>query len=236
MASGSSSAAIAGLAVGIAFVVVFASVGAGQLASIQSVYRGLYMAEADGSKIAIVPIKAKEESCSFCINLQTWEDAEAYVRETGKSAVEAEFLVKSITLQRGSYADVPLRIKHLGGDNSERYVSVRVMPPEGYIYYPKPVGESTTEEERFEAARTGTILRGAVDMAGFVVPQSEPVNIQVGSQQIVNVRFVVPDDISEQANGTFVPVLLEIGTQSGTTSPDSVYNVNAGIELNIAHS
>ncbi|HXG06457.1 MAG TPA: hypothetical protein VNI77_03930 [Nitrososphaera sp.] len=191
------------------------------------------MAEADGSNIAITPIKVEEEGCSDCIVVKLW-DAESYIQETGRSAVKAEFLTKTITLQRGGYADVPLLIKHMGGDNSDRYVSVRVMPPAGYTYYPKSVAESTTEEERFEAARAGTILNGGIDMAQFVVP-SDPVSIQVGSQQLVNVRFVVPENIPDEATGTFVPVLLEIVTQSGS-SPDSVYNENAGIELIIVHS
>jgi hypothetical protein len=224
-------AVIAGMSAGIAFVILFASFG-GQLASNQSVYRGLYMAEADGSKIAITPLKVEEESCSDCIALKSW-DAESYVRETGKSAVKAEFLIKSVTLQRGSYADVPLLIKHMGGDNSERYVSVRVMPPIGYTLYPKSVAEATTEEERFEAAKAGTMLNGGIDMAQFVVA-SDPVNIQVGSQQIVHVRFIVPDNIPVEANGTYVPILLEVTTQSAE-GQDSVYNENTGIELIIVH-
>jgi hypothetical protein len=108
-------AVIAGLATGIAFVVLFASFG-GLLSMHKGVYQGLYMEEADGSKIAITPINAKEENCE-CIVFQVW-DAERYVQETGRSAVKAEFLVQNITVQKGSYADVPLLLKHVGGDNS----------------------------------------------------------------------------------------------------------------------
>ncbi len=221
---------IAGLAAGIAFVMLFAF--GGQLDSIQSVYRGLYTAEADGSMIAITPIAVKEERCSDCIEFQSW-DAEAYIQKTGKSAVKAEFLTQSVTVQRGRYAEVPLLIKHMGGVNSERYVSVRVLPPSGYTLYPRSVAEAGAEEERIEAAKTGTLLKG-IDMAQFVVA-SDPVSIQVGSQQIVNVRFVVPDNIPDEASGTFVPILLQVATQSAD-SQVSVYNDNAGIELIIVHS
>ena len=190
------------------------------------------MAEADGSKVAINPITVKKESCD-CIVLNLM-DEETYLRDTGRSVVKAEFLTESVSLQRGSYADVSLLVKHLGGVNSERYVTVRVMPPAGYTLYPKSVAETTTEEQRFEAAKSQTILRGGIDMAQFVMPGA-PVEIQVGNQQVVNVRFVVPEDIPDEVNGTFVPVLLEVTTPSAE-SPDSVYDANAGIELIILHS
>jgi hypothetical protein len=51
------------------------------------------------------------------------------------------------------------------------------MPPEGYAYYPRSVTEATTEQERFEAAKSGDILNGAIDMAQFVIP-SDPVNVR----------------------------------------------------------
>jgi hypothetical protein len=57
----------------------------------------------------------------------------------------------------------------------------------------------------------------------------------VGNQQIVNVRFIVPDNIPQGADGTFVPVSLEVTTQSGS-SPDSILNENTGIDLIIVHS
>jgi hypothetical protein len=183
---------IAGLAVGIVLISLFAMLS-GQIVANKSVYRGLYLAEADGSKIAINPVAIREdgEDCQ-CIVLQFW-DTDRFIRETGGSAVKAQFLVQNITLQRGGYAEAPLLIQHLGGAKAEHYVTVRAVPPTGYTLYPKPVAESTTEMERFEAAETGTILRGAIDMAEFVVP-SNPITIQVGGEQIVNVRFVVPED------------------------------------------
>jgi hypothetical protein len=188
---------IAGLAVGIAFVILFASSG-DLLTSNQSVYRELYMAEDDGSKIAINPIAVKKESCE-CIVMNLM-DTETYLRESGRSVVKAEFLSESVNLQRGNYADVPLLVKHLGGDNSERYVTVRVMPPAGYTLYPKSVAETTTEEQGFEAAKSKTILGGGIDMAQFVMPGA-PIDIQVGSQQLVNVRFVVPEDLPDEVDG-----------------------------------
>jgi hypothetical protein len=225
-------AVTAGLAIGIAFVILFASFG-GQEASIPSVYQGLYMAEADGGRVAIKPINIEEESCSGCIFLKFW-DAETYVEETERSAVNAKFLVNNVTLQKGSYAEVPLLLKHMGGDSSERYVSIRVLPPTGYTLYPKSVAESTTVEERLEAAKTATMLRGGVDLARFVVA-SDPVNIQVGSQQTVNVRFVVPEDTPAEVNSAFVPILLEATTQS-SASHDSVFLESTGMDLIIVHS
>ncbi|MGH9878946.1 MAG: hypothetical protein ACRD5H_15055, partial [Nitrososphaerales archaeon] len=58
---------------------------------------------------------------------------------------------------------------------------------------------------------------------------TEPVSIDVGSEQIVNVHFVVPANIPAEVDGTFVPIQLEVTTQSG--SEDAVFVENTGIEL-----
>ncbi|HKU49785.1 MAG TPA: hypothetical protein VJP79_07530 [Nitrososphaera sp.] len=227
-------AVIAGLAVGILLITLFAMLS-GQIVANKSVYRGLYSAEADGSKIAINPVAIREEEdgedCG-CIVLQFWDTAR-FIRETGGSAVKAQFLVQNITLQKGGYAEAPLLIQHLGGGKAEHYVTVRAVPPTGYTLYPKSVAESTTEEERIEVAKTNTIIRGAIDMAEFVVP-SDPVTIQVGGEEIVNVRFVVPDGVPNE--DTWVPVMLEVTTESGTINPESISREDAGIDLIIVPS
>jgi hypothetical protein len=218
--------AIGGLAAGIVLIILFASFDSQLFSKQENIYRGMYMVEADG-KIDITPARV-EQGCSNCITLQVW-DAETYVRETGKSTVKAEFLVQNVTVQRGGYADVPLRLVHVGGSNYEPYVEVRVLPPVGYTLYPKSVAESSTEEERFEAAKAGTMLRGGIDIAQFVLP-TDPVIIKVGSQEIINVRFVVPANIVKEVDGTFVPILLEVTMQS-SSSQDSIFNGSTGIEL-----
>lgn len=218
---------VAGLVVGIAFVILFASFGV-QLPSLyRSVYQGLYMVQADGTRIDITPVMPEEE-CPNCIVLQFFE-ADEYVRETGKSAVTARFLTENVTVHRGSYADIPLLLTHIGGTDSERNVAVRVVPPTGYILYPKSVAQATTEEERFEAAKAGTRLNGGIDLAQFVLA-TDPLVISVGSEKTINVRFVVPADMPDEVDGTFIPIMLEIQS----SADQEVLHENTGIELIIA--
>ncbi len=165
-------------------------------------------------------VQAPPSDQSDGITLQA-NEPEAYVRETGKSAVRAEVASEQVSVQRGSSATIDVVAKHLGGANADQSVIVKVLPPVGYVYYPPSVAKSTTSEQRYEAARSGTILAGGIDLEKFVtIVGANQKAVEKGSQQVYNVMISVPKDLHDEALGEiFIPINIQATDGNGNDVP-----------------
>lgn len=178
------------------------------------------------------PAVAAEEDANTSMKPMT---AESYVQETGKSAVKAEFPVKEIQLKRGTSGTVNVHIKHLGGVNAESSVTVKVSPPTGYILLPKSVAETTTPEQRLQAAQTGQIIPGGIDLSSLMtftgLPADRSMSIAANNEQIVQVRISLPADFPAEmvGRGFHIPIIVEAIAGDGSM----IVAENNGLDIQV---
>lgn len=152
--------------------------------------------------------------------------AEEYAEATKKSAIKSEFVTKEVQIQRGTSQSIDVLIKHIGGEEAEQTATVTISAPYGYILLPKSVAESTTFEERVEAARTGKVLTGGIDLGTFVKvdesaasegQSSMTVMLAKNTERMISVQISIPEDLSAELVGTgfHIPVVLEASGTDG---------------------
>lgn len=145
-----------------------------------------------------------------------------YATETGKSTAMTEVALEEISLKRGESANIQVLVKHLGGANADQSINVKVLPPIGYILYPPSVGKSTTAEERGQAAMSGNLIPGTIDLATFVtIPGSSQKAIEKASQQEYSFVISIPKDLPDEFVGEaiFVPINIEPTDMNGRAIP-----------------
>jgi hypothetical protein len=153
------------------------------------------------------------------ISLQVIEP-ESFVQQTGKSAAVSQVASEQVSIKRGSSANIEVMAKHVGGANAAESINVKVLPPIGYTLYPPSVAKSTTPEERFEAARMGTVIPGSVDLAKFVTivgPNEKAVS--KASEQAFSVLISIPKDLPKELKEIFIPINIEATDSDGNVVP-----------------
>ncbi len=159
--------------------------------------------------------------------------ADSYVKETGNSAVKAVFTEKTVQLKRGSEATLNLAIVHMGGLNAKPIAQVKVSQPTGYILLPKSVAEKTTSEQRLEAATTGAVIPGGIDMASFVTINVADSNLSLAAnvQHAMQVKITMPKDLPDELVGTgfHIPIILTATDTNG----NPIIAENNGIDVEV---
>lgn len=171
------------------------------------------------------------ESGGDSISLQVLE-AGSFVQQTGKSAVKAEFASKEVSVARGNTVTVQARIQHVGGANAESAVNVKVLPPVGYILYPPSLAKSTTLEERVQAAETGNLIAGSIDLGQLVtVVGSNQKAIEKAGEQVFQIQISVPKDLSDEmvGSGFHIPLIVQATDNSGNL----VFTDSTGIDVTV---
>jgi len=194
---------IAGLGIGITFVILFSVVLLPYQGQTKQVEALVETKPADGLGTAIQFI-----------------DPISYAKETGKSAVVVEVASESVSVKRGSSASIEVIAKHIGGANADQSINVKVLPPIGYTLYPPSVGKSTTPEERFEAAKRGTTLQGGFDLATFMTVQAPSEKaVSKDSQQAFTVMISIPNDLPDELADIFIPINIQATDSHGNAVP-----------------
>lgn len=155
------------------------------------------------------------------ISFQFFEP-ESYVEQTGKSAVVVQVTSERIPLQRGDSTNIEVLARHLGGENADQSVNVKVLLPTGYTLYPPSVAKSTTPEDRFDAAKAGTILPGGIDLREFMSISGESEKaVAESTEQLFTVTIRVPADLPDELVGEeiYIPINVETTDGSGNAVP-----------------
>ena len=157
---------------------------------------------------------------SSFISLEVLEPA-TYSRDTGRSSVLVDFDGEPVEIKRGSSATVEMVAKHLGGAEADQSVNVRILPPIGYTLYPPSVAESTTAEERFESAKSGRVLAGAIDLGELVtIVGADEKAVEKSGQQTFSVMISIPEDYPDELLGEeFIPINAEATDSNGNPIP-----------------
>jgi len=153
------------------------------------------------------------------ISLQVIEP-ESFVQQTGISAVLSQVASEQVSIKRGSSANIEVQVKHIGGANAAESINVKVLPLIGYTLYPPSLAKSTTPEERFEAARTGTAIPGSFDLGKFVTivgPNEKAVS--KANEQAFNVLISIPEDLPDELKEIFIPINIEATDSDGNAVP-----------------
>ena len=163
-------------------------------------------------------MKPSLEEGSITLNIWT---AESYVKDTGNSAIKAEFSEDAIQLNKGTDKMVSLIIKHLGGANAKSSVDVMISPPIGHILLPASVAENTTVEERINAATTGKMIPGGIDLASFItITESDrSLSLSTNDQKELQVKIAIPKDLPDEfvGAGFFIPIIVSAVDPDGNS-------------------
>jgi hypothetical protein len=159
---------------------------------------------------------------------------ESYLADGGRAAVVMELPTKHVIISKGEDATAPVVLRHLSGSNNpSSFVDVKLSPPNGYIYYSASLAKSTTEEQRMEAAMTGNLITGSIDLGTFVEFDDASANpkIDADATSIVQARFVVPANIPDEMIGQTIqlPIILSAFDDKG----DEVFTQNDLLEVEI---
>lgn len=156
----------------------------------------------------------------------------SHIEKGGKSAVEVDVPIKQISMKRGSTATVDVHIKHIKGAVPFPFVDVKTVPPNGSIFYPPSLAASTTPEQRLQAAETGNLIPGSIDL-GTLVSFSEvnPVSIGSGGTQVIRMNISIPQDFPAEmiGHGVFLEVPIQVTDSNGNS--DTVVWQNGGIDV-----
>lgn len=162
------------------------------------------------------------------------DTADSYLAKGGKSIVRIETPVKEVKLTRGATTTVDLHIKHVAGTTPFPAVNVKVLPPNGYIWYPASLASTTTEEQRIHAAETGILIPGSVDL-GKAVTFSEvnSVVIGAGSEHVIKMSVTLPKDLPDDTigHGAFLNVPIQVTDSNGNS--DTVYVEGSGVSFQV---
>ncbi len=159
-------------------------------------------------------------------------EAGSFVQETGKSAVKAEFISKEVSVVRGNTVTVQARVQHVGGENAEPSINVKVLPPIGYVLYPPSLAKSTTPEERIQAAETGRLVAGSIDLGQLVtiVGPSEKA-VEKAGEHVFQIQISVPKDFSDEmvGSGFHIPLVVQATDNSG----NPIFTDSTGIDVTV---
>ncbi|GEM_PF-3313259 len=150
----------------------------------------------------------------------------------GKSAVTVEPLLNEVRLTRGSSTVVDLNVQHVASANPFPTVSVKALPPNGYIWYPPSVTASTTLDQRVNAAATGKLIPGSIDLGTLVTfSDPNPAVIQPSGKQVVHMTITLPKDIPDNAvgQGIYLPIPVQVTDSNGNSN--TVFADTHGIEV-----
>ncbi len=162
------------------------------------------------------------------------DTADSYLAKGGKSIVKVEFPVKELKLIRGVTTAIDLHVKHVAGANPFPLVNVKVVPPNGYIWYPASMASLTTADQRIHAAETGILIPGSVDLGKIVTfSEANSVAIAAGNEHVVKMYITMPKDLPDDVigHGAFLNVPIQAEDSNGNS--DTVFAESAGINFQV---
>jgi hypothetical protein len=163
------------------------------------------------------PPASKSDNESIVTSLRTVDD---YLTETGKSVVKIEWPSEKVSIKKGSEVNLAPMAKHLAGANADQSVTVRVLPPDGYVLYPPSVAESTTSEQRFEAQIAGTPLPGGIDLGTLLrinAPNDKAVS--KGDSGAFDISITIPENFPDTVKEFELPIIVEATDGNGNAVP-----------------
>ncbi|MBI3638711.1 MAG: hypothetical protein HY223_00155 [Thaumarchaeota archaeon] len=163
------------------------------------------------------------------------ETVDSYIAKGGKSIAKVEIPVKQVDVIRGSTAEVDLHLKHIAASASPfASVNVKVLPLKGYTWYPASLASSTTFEQRVQAAETGNLIPGSVDLGSLVTfSETNSLAIGAGNEHIVKMFITIPKNLPDDivGQGAFINIPIEVTDDSG--NPDTVFVQSGGIKFQV---
>jgi hypothetical protein len=160
------------------------------------------------------------------------ETPQSHIAKGGSSAVEVDISPNQVSLSRGSTVTVDVHIKHIQGTAPFPFVNVKAVPPSGNIFYPPSLASSTTPEQRLQAAETGKLIPGSIDLGTLVsFSAASPIKIGAGGDQVVKMNISIPQDFPAEmiGHGVFLEVPIEVTDNNGKS--DTVVWQNGGITV-----
>lgn len=167
------------------------------------------------------------------INFVT-QSPEDYITKGGKSAVQVEVPVKQITVKKGTTATVDIILKHMSGNNPYPFVNVSIVTPYHAIYYPPALTASTTPEQRLNAAETGNLIPGSVDLSTLVsYSETGPMKIGASGNHVVKMYVTIPDNIPPDmvGHGGHLEIPLKVTDSDGNSN--TIVWQNGGIDFTV---
>ncbi|MGH9923701.1 MAG: hypothetical protein ACRD38_13210, partial [Nitrososphaerales archaeon] len=101
--------------------------------------------------------------------------------------------------------------------------------------YPASLATSTTEEQRTEAASTGNLIPGSVDLGNLVIIDNVSANARVdgGKSSTVQVTFSVPKTFPDEMVGKTIEIPIIVKATDDSGNSDTVFVQYKAIELEI---
>jgi hypothetical protein len=162
------------------------------------------------------------------------ETSDSFLAKGGRSVVKIEMPINEVKLTRGVTTSVDLHIHHVAGINPFTYVSVTLLPPNGYIWYSAALTASTTPEQRLHAAETGQLIPGSIDLGKIVsFSETKPVTVGAGSEQVVKMYITMPKDLPDNVigQGGYLNIPIKAADNNGDAS--TVYADSSGINFQV---
>lgn len=162
----------------------------------------------------------------------TEDDPEAYVAERGRSAIVLSSEIMQVSAKRGERVEIPVAVKHLGGDHPYPQLGVTALPSSA-IFYPPSISESITDEERLDILNKGRIPEGAIPMSILFHMTPDTITLLAGETQTVKLVVTLPSTLPEEMVGTsfFVSPELAITGKDPDARDAGVFTL--GIEVNV---
>lgn len=159
------------------------------------------------------------------------ENQAVFFSKGGRSAVTVEPVVGEIRLTRGVPTNVDLEIQHISSANPFPTINVKTLSPNGYIWYSPSLTSSTTYDQRVQAAETGKLIPGSIDLGTLVTFSNNSVDVQAGTTQVIHMTITLPKDIPDDAigQGIYVPIPVQVVDSDGKSN--TVFVQSHGVEV-----
>lgn len=149
------------------------------------------------------------------------ENQNSFLAKGGRSAVTVDSAVNEMRLVRGVPTDVDLNVKHIAGANPFPTVSVKALPPNGYIWYSPALVVSTTADQRVQAAETGKLIPGSINLGSLVTfSNTDTVAVAAGGEQVIHMTITLPKDIPDNmiGQGVYLPIPVQVVDSDGKSN------------------
>lgn len=185
-----------------------------------------------------IPAEAVTQEPSRGYEVNSFDTPEKFMAEQGgRAAVIMQKSADTYKLSRGESATIPIELtSSSGGKNPSEFVNIEIASPHGYFFYPAAVAELTTEEERTEAALTGKLIPGSIDLGTFirVDEENDLVRMVANQSRSFQLTLTVPEDLPESMSGKTIEIPIIIAATDDKGNPDTVYALGDFVVLEIA--
>lgn len=128
---------------------------------------------------------------------------QSFVASGGRSAIQMDVPVTHIDLKRGTTTTVDITLTHLASKNPFPYVNVNVVTPYHEIFYSPALTASTTPEQRMNAAQTGNLISGSIDLSTLVsYSETGPIRMDASGQHTIKMYITVPANMTSDFTGS----------------------------------